>query len=284
MNISNIILKSYRPALYEPGSRFMWTDNHISKQLLFIHLNPDVDLASRKVDTIQSTAAWILGQFPSSESLDILDLGCGPGLYTEIYARQGHNVTGIDISKNSIAYAKKESANKKLNIKYLHGDYNELELPESSFDLITMIYTDFGVLPPEDRKKLLVKVHRLLKPGGRFIFDVLNDNNLKSKTTPRVWDISKSGFWKNVPYIVLSDSHLYEQEKVILYQHIVVDENEQVDIYRFWTHFFSEKDLKELLRKNGFKEMQFQNNVLPDGDEWSGDNVIFCIASKAANL
>jgi hypothetical protein len=48
---------------------------------------------------------------------------------------------------------------------------------------------------------------------------------------------------KNKPYIALSESHIYEEEKVILYQHILLDEQENIDIYRFWTHFFSQSGL-----------------------------------------
>ncbi len=280
MNISDIISKSKKPPLYEAGTNFMWTDSHISKQLLFIHLNPDVDLASRKVDTIQTTAEWILNQYQGNQSLDILDLGCGPGLYTEIYARKGHRVTGVDISNNSIAFAKKEAANKKLDIKYILGDYHELNLPEKKFDIITMIYTDFGVLKPDERHDLLQKVNRLLKHNGKFIFDVLRDKDLKSKLTPKVWDLSEGGFWKNVPYLVLSGSYLYEKERVILYQHTVIDEQEKVDIYRFWTHFFSPEDLHEILNQFGFKGHHIQDDVLPVGDQWGGDNVLFCVTTK----
>ncbi len=37
-----------KPELYTQGTSFMWTDEHISKQLLDVHLNVDTDLASRK--------------------------------------------------------------------------------------------------------------------------------------------------------------------------------------------------------------------------------------------
>ena len=60
----------------------MWTDTHISKELLEIHLNQDIGLASRKLSTIKSTVNWILDNSPK-KNLKILDLGCGPGLYAE---------------------------------------------------------------------------------------------------------------------------------------------------------------------------------------------------------
>jgi hypothetical protein len=46
MNISDIIAKTKKPGIYEKGTAFMWTDEHISKQLLHIHLDPDIDLAN----------------------------------------------------------------------------------------------------------------------------------------------------------------------------------------------------------------------------------------------
>lgn len=76
-------------------------------------------------------------------------MGCGPGLYTEKLAEQGHDVTGIDFSTNSIQYAKQNSIKKGLDIKYYHQNYLELDLPLESYDLVYMVFTDFAVLLPE---------------------------------------------------------------------------------------------------------------------------------------
>jgi hypothetical protein len=66
-----------------------------------------------------------------------------------------------------------------------------------------------------------------------------------------------------------------------LYQHILLDERENTDVYRFWTHFFSHSDLEKLLVTNGFAKFNFHENVLPEGDLWNGDNVTFIVAEKA---
>ena len=60
LNLADIISKIEKPKIYEKGTAFMWTDEHISKQLLNVHLNPDIDLGSRKKSTIEKTANWIL--------------------------------------------------------------------------------------------------------------------------------------------------------------------------------------------------------------------------------
>lgn len=267
-----------KPALYQKGTAIMWTDPYISQQLLQIHLNKDIDLASRKYTSIDSTAKWILSK-ASKESMNILDLGCGPGLYSEIYANKGHRVTGVDFSKNSIDYAKQEAEKKSLNIAYLHQNYLELDVPENHFDLVTLIYTDLGPLLPPERAQLLTNIYKALKPGGLLIFDVLNDKNLDGKVSPKSWEVAEKGFWRDGPYLALSESFLFKDEKVILHQHVIHEES-TTDVYRFWTHFFSHEDLIEILSPFDFKVLGFHEDVLPEGDLWNGSNVTFCIARK----
>lgn len=188
-------------------------------------------------------------------------------------------VTGVDFSKNSIDYAKQEAKQKGLNITYLHQNYLELDVPENHFDLATLIYCDLGPLLPSEREQLLANIRRALKPGGILIFDVLNDKNLEGKVSPKSWEISEKGFWRESPYLALSESLLYKKEKVILSQHIIVEENKS-DVYRFWTHFFSHENLIKILQPFDFTDIGFYEDVLPEGDIWSGRNVTFCIAYK----
>jgi len=277
MKILDIHNLTTKPKLYEKGNAIMWTDEHISKQLLDVHLNTELDLGSRKTDSIESTISWILANIENKQ-LNILDLGCGPGLYAERLTKKGHKVTGVDFSSNSIEYAKNEAEKKKLGITYLNENYLNLDIAENSFDLVMLIFTDFGPLLPNEREQLLKVIRRVLKPGGIFIFDVLNDKNIENKMSQRNWETSSQGFWKNEPYLALSDSFVYEENKVILYQHIVLDEQENISLYRFWTHFFSNQDLTKILQQSGFNNLSFHEDILQEGDLWNGDNVTFCRA------
>jgi SAM-dependent methyltransferase len=143
-----------------------------------------------------------------------------------------------------------------------------------------MVFTDFGVLKPHERKTLIRNIHRALKPGGIFMFDVLSDRNLEIKVSERTWEMEESGFWKHSPYLILSDSFLYPNEKVILFQNIVMDESGTFDVYRFWTHFFESDDLRKMLEPEGFENIEGFDDVLPEIDMWNGDNVLFCRARK----
>ena len=278
MHLNNINKLTDKPEIYESGTATMWTDSYISEQLLSVHLDENIDLASRKKPTIDSTVEWILKNV-KKDKLDILDLGCGPGLYSERLAQKGHRVMGIDFSECSIQYARNTAKSNNLEIEYLNMNYLDMQF-KNKFDLIILIYTDFGVLLPEDRQMLLSNIYMALKPGGTFIFDVLSDQDLDKKLTAKNWEITKGGFWNKGTYLALSDSFLFPKEKVILYQHIIIDEFNTAKAYRFWTHFFNENDLLKILSGFSFQGTTFHRNVLPDNDLWSGNNVIFCITTK----
>ncbi|MBU1101171.1 MAG: class I SAM-dependent methyltransferase [Bacteroidetes bacterium] len=278
MNLYKLLKESQKPEIYTPGTSVMWTDEHISKKLLEIHLNPDLDLASRRESTINKTVKWI-DSVAGEKNLDILDLGCGPGLYSKRFAKSGHKVTGIDFSKNSIDYAIKENISDGLDVNYRHGNYLELDENEK-YNPVILIFTDLGVLLPDERELLLSKIYKSLKPGGIFIFDVINDKNINSKVSPKNWEVSDNGFWRNSPYMTLSNSFIYLEEKVILFQHLIHQEECNLETYRFWTHFFSHADLDSMLNEHEFYEREYFENVLPGYDMWSGDNVTFCVAKK----
>ena len=149
-------LKSHiiKSRVYAESTSSMWNDEHISKQMLDVHLNPEIDAASRKHDFITESAEWIHTKIkPNSKSLD---LGCGPGLYSTQFCQKGHRVTGIDFSESSIEYAMNTANSKKLNIHYECKNYLEIDY-QNEFDVVLLIYCDLGVLPFENQKLLLRK-------------------------------------------------------------------------------------------------------------------------------
>ncbi len=283
MNISKLVTHVKTPKLYEQGSSVMWTDSHISKQLLDIHLNTHIELASRSISTIETTVNWILEQVPQKQ-LNILDLGCGPGLYCERLAQKGHTVEGIDFSESSINYAQSHAAEQNLAIDYKKGNYCELDFGEDKYDLVILIFTDLGVLSPEDRETVLTSVYKALKPGGKFVFDLLHESCMKKQVSPKEWEVEESGFWKDAPYVHLGESILYEEAKVVLSQHIVFDNegDDEVDaeLYRFWTHFFNQEMVAQLLGKAGFEQIETFSNVIPANAFFDENDVMFSSAVK----
>jgi SAM-dependent methyltransferase len=93
---------SERPEPFAPGDARIWTDPRVAPQLLAAHLDPAVDAASRRPETIVREVAWLMDALELAPGSRVLDLGCGPGLYCEALAARGLDVTGADFSAGSI--------------------------------------------------------------------------------------------------------------------------------------------------------------------------------------
>lgn len=278
MDIAKILALSTNPQPYEKGTAVMWTDEYISRQLLEIHLNPDTHSASRKMQSIEATVEWIKKEIGTNSGA-ILDLGCGPGLYTEKLAQAGYKVTGVDFSQTSIAYAKGTAQQRGLDIEYFCLNYLDLEF-QNQFDTIMMIYCDFGVLSVEDRERLLEKIYRALKPGGIFIFDALNKEVLSRSKFEKTWTAAEKGFWLDKPYLCLAESFHYPERKAMLDQYIVIDEDDHYKTYRFWNHYFSEDDVRKIFCKAGFTQTKSYENKLDANELYNDNDVTFYKVTK----
>ena len=121
--LQQLIQLQNKPAPFTPGEVLFWDDPHISSQMLEAHLNPEIDAASRRPETIDRSIRWLIARLDLQPGDSILDLGCGPGLYASRFARAGLQVTGVDYSRRSIEYAVKHANENKLDIHYRYQNY-----------------------------------------------------------------------------------------------------------------------------------------------------------------
>ncbi len=246
-----------KPPPYEPGEPLFWDDPHISAEMLKAHLDPKTDAASRKPATIGRTCDWLIEHFGLKPGDRVLDLGCGPGLYTIQLAKRGLKVTGIDYSKRSIDYARRAAADEGLDIEYLYQDYLTKDyLPGGTserFDLVIMVYCDFAVLSDEKQGILLGRVARALKPGGKFVFDVFTPEYPTYKETSS-WSLSpKGGFWSAEPYLSLYRKFHYPEIDTWLDQYAIILEDLSVKVYRNWDRVFTPESIRDALGAHGFR-------------------------------
>ena len=143
--LQNIKKYMQKPDMYAPSTARFWDDNHISKGMLEAHLNLSIDSATRNLDFVQRSVGWISSVAPTEKYPRLLDLGCGPGIYAELFYDAGYQVTGVDLSKRSIEYAQRSAETKGKHITYKICDYLLLNY-QNQFDIATLIYCDFGVL------------------------------------------------------------------------------------------------------------------------------------------
>lgn len=101
----------------------------------------------------------------------LLDLACGKGRHAVYLSQQGYDVTGVDLSPESIAYAQ-QRAHKSLHF-HVH-DMRE-PLPYGPFDFIFNLFTSFGYFAqPAENVVALRWAAAALRPGGKMVIDFMN--------------------------------------------------------------------------------------------------------------
>lgn len=260
-----------KPALWQRSSEPFWDDVHISKQMLEAHLNPDWEAASRKHSDIDRSVKWLSNVIPAGSK--ILDMGCGPGLYTKRLSAMGYDVTGIDYSKRSIAYAR----NKDTQTRYIYQNYLDLNDSET-YDAIALIYCDYGALTLPERQVLLAKVYRALRPGGQFIFDVFTEKTQKEDQDKTSWSFFRNGgFWNVEPYVCLEAVYHFKNNTVAAGQTVVITDN-GLHGFLIWNSVFSKQTLTDEVLPFGFQTSSVFDDMC--GSPYTGEASTLCVILK----
>ncbi len=255
------------PILFAPSDAPFWDDPHIASQMLYAHLDPNWDAASYNHQTIAAIYTFLGERFGLQEGSSILDLGCGPGLYSVKFASDGVKVTGFDVSKNSLDYARGYAESHGLDITYIHQDYLTLDI-QAAFDAAVLISCDYGVLAPERRSNLLARVYRALRPGGWFALDVFTHEKRRGQEITKDWSIeAQGGFWRKQPHIVLSETIAYPDRDVYLDHYTIVDVDGSQTHYRLWEQAFDRLALVTELENAGFLVQDVYASLA--GDPWT---------------
>lgn len=116
---------------------------------------------------------------------NVLDYGCGSGLFSRLLADRGARVTAIDISSESVQYAS-SIVPKYLPVQFFVRDCHATQLPDSTFDYVF----GNGIIHHLDVALAYREIARLLKPNGRaFFMEPMNDNpavRIARRMTPAI--------------------------------------------------------------------------------------------------
>lgn len=257
----------------------LWRDPHTSAKMLAYHLDGSVDLASRRTEFLDRSAQWIISHFGLVEGKSVADFGCGPGLYTSRLAASGADITGIDFSKRSLAYAREQADRRQLTIDYIDANYLDVDLGKQ-FDLIIMIMCDYCALSPKQRRTLLRQFTRYLKPGGQVLLDVYSMNGFAAKTEQATHDFNLlDGFFSPDPYFGFVNTFKYPDERVILDKYTIIQSLSSREFYN-WLQYYDTDQLAAEFAEGGFRIGELLGNVA--GDPFDAEATEFAIIASVS--
>src|SRR6185369_2697105 len=93
----------------------------------------------------------------------LLDVACGSGQVALVAAREGLNVTGVDIASNLVQRAQVRAEAEGLNAKFVEGDAEELPFENADFDVVVSL---FGAMFAPRPELVAHELLRVCSPGG----------------------------------------------------------------------------------------------------------------------
>jgi SAM-dependent methyltransferase len=139
------------------------------------------------------------GHRKQAESIEFIDIGCGLGQYLDAASKRKWHVTGIELSNGMCRYI-----HEKYGIETVHSSFEEY-MPEGQFDVALMVELLEHI---QDPKECLLKLHRLMAPGGIAYILVPNEESLFLKIFRTLYRIAGNPNAVNLSPTV-SPYHLY---------------------------------------------------------------------------
>lgn len=253
MNLLDIIIRTFRPEPWADGEKIPWDDPDFSRRMLAEHLSQAHDHASRRTETVDTQVNWVHRITLGGRTSRILDLGCGPGLYTSRFAERGHSCVGIDFGPASIEHATATANASGLDCAYRLGDIRETEFG-GGFDLVMLIFGEFNVFRPADARSILAKSRQALVDGGWLLLEVHSIEAVRRiGTASPSWRTAERGLFSDAPHLRLDEMLWDGEQRVATERYYIIDaETGSVTRYAQSMQAYSDEEYRLMLRESGF--------------------------------
>jgi SAM-dependent methyltransferase len=145
-----------------------WFEQWFGEEYHVLYPHRDDAEAQQAVALIRQVAPWSPGQL-------VLDLACGAGRHAAELERAGARVVGLDLSPAMLLRAQR-----RVRAPLVRGDMRTLPFRPATFGLVVNLFTSFGYFRnDEEHGAVMRQVAEVLAPGGRFVIDFLNADQVR---------------------------------------------------------------------------------------------------------
>ena len=184
----------------------------------------------------------LLNEYGVNDGL-VLDLGCGTGNLTELLAKEGYDMIGVDNAEEMLEIAMEKREKSGHDILYLLQDMREFELYGTVRAVVSVCDSVNYIDEEEDLTEVFRLVNNYLDPGGVFIFDF----NTLYKYREILGDRTIAENREDCSFIW--DNYYYEEERINEYE-LSIFIREKENLFRRYeeTHFQRGYTLDEMIR------------------------------------
>jgi SAM-dependent methyltransferase len=188
--------------------------------------------------------------------LRILDLPCGQGRHAIELARRGYDVTGIDLSPFLLKVAEERARADGIRVRWLAGDMRQ-PIAGEGFDVVLNLFTSLGYFADEaDDAKVVEAAASMLRPGGRFVLEVINGERLMARFQEREW------FTVGQAAVVERRSLDRTARRMVVERTVSTPDDTKVNLHAI--RLYTGRDVSAILRKAGFGRVDLYG-------DWGGE-------------
>jgi SAM-dependent methyltransferase len=184
---------------------------------------------------------------------EVLDVGCGYGRHALELAHQGLRLTGLDLSLPMLIRAADHAQKRGLSVNFVHADMREMTY-SGQFDAAYCMLSSFGYFDEETNLRVATAICRALKPGGRFLLDIINRDYIVGDLPSRVW-------WEGDGCVVLEEVDFnYHTSRVLIRRSVVFGNGRQSE-QEISLRAYSLHEVGKLLRQAGLRVLDVSGGL-----------------------
>jgi SAM-dependent methyltransferase len=145
----------------------------------------DTQAYAQNAAFVHGLAGGVLEWLAPQSGERVLDLGCGDGQLTQRIAATGAIVTGVDASPSMVAAARARG------VAVNEAPAESLPYPDGTFDAV---FSNAALHWVRDQDSMMAEVHRVLKPGGRFVAEMGGHGNIAAIRVALIAVLARHGF------------------------------------------------------------------------------------------
>ncbi len=252
--------------LFQEGSILMgewFVDWFNSPECMHVYRHRNLQDAETLINLIFQTVDLIPG-------MKVLDMACGSGRHSVLFAKRGCKVTAFDYSDLLLGEARKNAETENINIEFIKADIRKFSF-DKKFDLAVNLFTSFGYFDEDEENFEVIKsAYNHLKDSGFFVLDFLNSEFVKNHLVKESVDKMNDSLVKQERFI----------EKNRVKKRITVKKDNRTELYYENVRLYTHIELIDNINAAGFKIKRISGDFAGHNYDSETSPRVIIIASK----